>query len=846
MRIYRLNERLETQPADSSSLTEQDSQKPSTSIRGDRPVSRAASKPTDLLREVEKFSTRAIEQLAIIREANTIISLSNYYISLHDLQNYEHIETLDRTKNASCFAVTSNIVKDADTGIPEIISRLAVAVKRRLLLWNWHDSELSHDVSEVVLAESIRSITWASATKLVCGMNSGYVVVDVLTRDIVEVVSPGAVGPNGSGSRFGAVSAAGMGYMGLGGYTPKPLAAKLFAGEILLAKDINTLFIDDQGHPIERRQIPWPSAPESIGYSYPYILALQPSAKGLLEVRNPDTLSLMQSIPLPGAAQLHVPPPTVSLAHAGKGFHISSDRCVWKMIATDYDSQVEELVRLENFDEAISILNMLEDALLKDKSQTLREVKMLKAEALFKKKKFRQTMDLMNEEDVHAPAERVLRLFPPQISGALSRWAEHTQQNIDARDTSTKETTHHKSSNQGGSADSSSASHVGTGFAKLFTGSIKKTAAEIASAAPKKTGNETGNGQDPNEVEPEEEKPLEGRELVEAVRELCSYLVGTRTRLQRYIDPTTGRLRERSAHDVSIEEATERFLRVSQTESDQKLEENLQNTSRLVDTTLFRAYMFSQPALVGTFLRVPNFCDPDVVNEALLGHNRYLELIDFFYGKKLHEKALGLLHRFGSPDEPDSRAPSLHGPSRTIQYLQNLPPSQADLIFEYASWTLRSNPDHAMEIFTGDTENAESLPRDKVVAFLRKLDSQWERQYLEHIINELDDMTHEFHNRLVELYVQTLLKPEGGDSHDEIMDKLVTFLRDSRQVYSLTKAFEMMPKDGKMRTNLRCSGRFVQGLQLMSSKILHSLRHKQLCSAIEASTERHLRYTCSA
>lgn len=74
---------------------------------GDRPASRGSPKPTDLLREVEKFSTRAIDQLAIIKEANMIVSLSNYYVSLHDLQTYELMETLGRTKNASCFAVTS-------------------------------------------------------------------------------------------------------------------------------------------------------------------------------------------------------------------------------------------------------------------------------------------------------------------------------------------------------------------------------------------------------------------------------------------------------------------------------------------------------------------------------------------------------------------------------------------------------------------------------------------------------------------------------------------------------------------------------------------------------------------
>ncbi|TWU75638.1 low-affinity phosphate transporter [Metarhizium rileyi] len=795
LRVYRLNEPSSLQQDDLPPTIDQAARNASPSPNGGRQPSRPSAKPTDLLREIEKFSTRAIDQLAIIKEANIIISLSNYYVSLHDLQTYAHLETLGRTKNASCFAVTSNIIKDQDTGIPEIISRLAVAVKRRLLSWNWHESELNEDVAEVVLSEAIRSITWASATKLICGMNSGYVVVDVLTREVVEIVSPGAVGTNGQGSRFGAVSTTGMGYVGLGGYTPKPLATKLSERQILLAKDINTLFVDESGKPLDKRQIPWTLTPESVGYSYPYILALQPPAKGSLEVRNPDTLSLMQVIVLPGAAQLHFPPPTVSLAHAGKGFHISSDRCVWKMDATSYDSQVEELIQSGNFDEAISILKMLEDALLQNKAGTLREVKMLKAEMLFRKKKFRQAMDLMIEDDVHAPPERVLRLFPPKISGMLSERTED-QQVDDANTNPAKTTNGEQTDSREVTGEATSTANVG-GFAKLFLGGHKTTVSDAASVASKKDGVDADDKHSSKDVSSAEDKPLEGKDLKIAVLELNSYLAGTRARLQRYINPATGKLKEQEEEkkQQSIEEAAERFLRTTQTETEKKLEEELRNTFRLVDTTLFRAYMFSQPSLAGSLFRIPNFCDPDVVNEALLKHNRYTELVDFFYGKKLHEQALSLLHRFGSPEKPDDAAPNLHGPDRTIEYLKSLPPSEIDLILEHAGWTLKGNPAYAMEIFTGDTENAETLPRDRVRTFLQDVDPQLERQYLEHIINELDDITHDFHNRLVELYVKALRGMTRNEEWDGTMTKFVTFLRDSRQIYSLTKALGMIPKD---------------------------------------------------
>ncbi|KAK5988669.1 Vacuolar morphogenesis 6-like protein [Cladobotryum mycophilum] len=767
LRVYRLNE-LRTNGPTSPGLAH------STPPRnGDYPPPNPSNKPTDLLREVEKFSTRSIEQLAIIKEANTIVSLSNYHISLHDLQTYDLIETLSRTKNASCFAVTSNIVKDPDTGIPEIISRLAVAVKRRLLLWSWHESELGDEVQEVMLSESIRTITWANATKLVCGMNGGFVMIDAVTQAVEDIVSPGTVGATGQGSRFGAVSSAGMGYMGLGGYMPKPLATKLADGEMLLAKDINTLFVNDEGKSLDRRQIPWQSAPDSIGYSYPYIVALQPPSKGSLEVRNPDTLSLLQTIALPGAAQLHFPPPTVSLAHAGKGFHILSDRCVWKMEATEYDSQVNELVEVGRFDEAISILKMLEDALLKNKTETLREVKMLKAESLFKQKRYRQSMDLMNEDDVHAPPERVLRLYPRQIAGELSKWA-NWEEKEEPPEPVPKKTNGQRSESPEETAETDGQQNVG-GFAKYWMGSQRKLPADAASIYSKREdGEDSDNAKETAAAN--EDRPLEGKELTKAVLELNSYLAGTRARLQRVIDPVTGKLKPKTDQPNSAEEAAENLLRTGQDESEKELEEKLRETFRLVDTTLFRAYMFSSPSLAGSLFRIPNFCDPDVVNEKLLEHNRYTELVDFFYGKKLHNPYLA----WARPYNPVLAEPT---------------PSEIELILEHAAWTLKSNPEYAMEIFVGDTENAETLPRDRVIPFLRALDTKLELQYLEHVINELDDMTVEFHNRLVELYVSNLKDTEGNKDWEGLMEKFVKFLREWGQVYSLTKAFGLIPRD---------------------------------------------------
>ena len=792
LKIYRVNELPQDKGEQNGAAKPDD--KPST-----RPGSSSEPKPVELLREMEKFSTKSVEQLARIKEANILISLSNSYVSIHDLQSYTVQEQLTKTKGATTFAVTSNIVKDSATGIPEIISRLAVAVKRRMLLWTWHDSELYVDTIEIPLTESIKTLTWASATKIICGMNTGYVIVDIISREVEEVVGPGAIGgaTGAQGGRFGGVGSASMGYMGLGGYIPKPLATKLADGEMMLAKDINSLFITSEGKTIEKRQIPWQQAPESIGYSYPYILALQPPSKGILEVRNPDTLSLLQSISLPNADKLHFPPPTVSLAHAGKGFHVASERCIWRMEATDYDSQVDELVENGRLDEAISILNMLEDALLRNKDERLREIKIQKAQILFDQRKYRDAIEIFLA--VEAPPERVIQLYPKVIAGDLSS-IEETRPSGETEDEESRDGTN----GDAGAIEDGKQDILGSpkpGPINKLLRSHQKTTSDSSSirsfmrldgGEPSETVNIAGRQADG--------LALEGKDLNNAVLELITFLVQSRNKMKKFLDADTGRLipLQQNGEDGYSQAAFESLLVAPASDAEKDREQQLRETAKLIDTTLFRSYMLARPQLAGPFFRIPNFCDPDVVKEKLLESGRYNDLVDFFHGKKLHRPALELLKKFGMAEEADEGAPTLHGPQRTVGYLQNLPPEMIDLILEFAEWPLRRNPDLGMEIFLADTENAETLPRDKVVSFLEGLDANLAVRYLEHVINELDDLKPEFHDRLISAYFQELKSRQDRDSDSwkSLMNRLVSFLRSSKGLYSLYKAFGFIPREG--------------------------------------------------
>ena len=294
--------------------------------------------------------------------------------------------------------------------------------------------------------------------------------------------------------------------------------------------------------------------------------------------------------------------------------------------------------------------------------------------------------------------------------------------------------------------------------------------------------------------------------MQDAVSGLCGFLADTRRKLQRYLNPDGTLKPPRNGGDERPESNFETLLVAPTSSADEDRAQKLLETARLVDTTLFKAYMLARPTLAGSLFRIANYCDPDIVNEKLLEARRYAELVDFLHGKKLHRPALDLLKKYGQA-EIEEAPPALRGSARTIAYLQSLPPSFIDLILDFAEWPIRQGSETGMEIFLADTENAETLPRERVLAFLEKLDDRLAVRYLEHVVHELNDLTPTFHQRLVNLYMERLtgngsdkdaktLESSDEDQRNELTQKLLEFLKSSNQ-YSTAKALNLIPRNGE-------------------------------------------------
>ncbi|KAK4547984.1 hypothetical protein LTR36_010704 [Oleoguttula mirabilis] len=794
LRIYRVNE----SPPGSDKAAENNN--------GEPPASPTKLKPVELMREEEKFSRKPVQQLAIVKEANLLVSLSDGYISLHDLQTYQLVERLERTKGATCFTVTSNVVKDPETSVPSLVSRLAVGVKRKVMCWTWRDMEQEEDVAELNMEASAKSLTWVSGqARLVVGMDSGFGMVDIESQEILPVYKPASRQDPSSGElagvRFGAVSSSGMGYMGMASWVPKPMATGLSPGHVLLAKDVNTLFTDIDGKALEKRQVPWSLAPEAIGYSYPYMLALQPPERGQLQIRNPDTLTLLQTLAVPSATILHVPQPNISLAHAGKGFLVASDRTIWRMNALPYPAQLFELAGKQRFDEAISLLNLLEDTLVDDKLGRIREIKIQKAIALFQQQKYRPALDLFT--DAEAPPERVVALYPRSIAGELSSAPEiSTEQSEgehageDGPDLAKQESETQATKEQPSTPSKSMLSKFK---------SARRESADVASvkASPRADSDNMSirpSRATPAKAAPAPDKPLEGDDLKFAVRSLCSFLAQARVQIQKHLN-TDGKLKQ-DPPELDPETGKPAFANLlpqsaCEGANDTDWQAELLSTAKLVDTTLFRAYMLALPSLAGPLFRLDNFCDPEIVQSSLYENDRYGDLIDFLHGKKLHRQALDMLAKFGKgeADNVQEIPDGMRGPERTVAYLKQLPPELIEIVLEFARWPIDEEPDMGMQVFLADSDYAEHLPRDKVLQFLADIDENLEIRYLEHVINELGDQSAEFHQQLVDLYLDRLKSADtsAGDK-DQLKEKLECFLRKSNK-YDKGATFRQLPTD---------------------------------------------------
>jgi Vam6/Vps39-like protein vacuolar protein sorting-associated protein 39 len=175
--------------------------------------------------------------------------------------------------------------------------------------------------------------------------------------------------------------------------------------------------------------------------------------------------------------------------------------------------------------------------------------------------------------------------------------------------------------------------------------------------------------------------------------------------------------------------------------------------AQIIDTSLLKAYLKTNDALVMNLVKIQqNHCHVKECEKILTTYAKHAELVQLYKTKGMHRAALELLAKLG---QGPRSASALSGPQETIKYLRELTKDHFALILEFSKWVLAAAPKDALQIFT--EKRKDPLPVAQVLAHIKTNAPSMVLQYLEWIVLIGKDVTPDFHNELIFIYLDTIV-----------------------------------------------------------------------------------------
>ncbi|KAG8213472.1 hypothetical protein J3R82DRAFT_12007 [Butyriboletus roseoflavus] len=471
----------------------------------------------------------------------------------------------------------------------------------------------------------------------------------------------------------------------------------------------------------------------------------------------------------------------------------SEGTSIWRFTMRDWDAQIEELVSRASYTEALALLDHVYGSSTSPK-RTL--ILALNAVSQFRAGKYDDAINSFLDLDVN-PA-KVVALYPDKVAGRLAvkqgEWIALFGGPV----------VQSKEPSGGGAEDAASTKSSEAGSKDSAAGSKDKLPVTL-SRSPSPTGSVRGRTKTsfgallPAAASSKEDDVAslsgkkKGKVVDDATRSLETlwrYLTSLRPKLagalaSHHITPSQSHL----FPTLSSTSPASLYALPSGVALADLTEDELVKRAQIVDTALFKSYLIGRPSMLGPLCRLPNWCEVEEVEEELRAREKHAELIFLYNGRKMHAKALKLLQQL-SEKEDDVR--DKLGPS--ISYLQKLGPEYLDQIFESARWIFEQDREMAFEIFTSDDVE---LPHGGVTDYLEKLDPHVATRYLEYLIDEKEEKSSGFHDRLAELYLgitMTAKRKGEEDKHGDVYAKLLKFI-DTTEYYRPDRLYGLLSED---------------------------------------------------
>ncbi|XP_006455342.1 hypothetical protein AGABI2DRAFT_187742 [Agaricus bisporus var. bisporus H97] len=469
---------------------------------------------------------------------------------------------------------------------------------------------------------------------------------------------------------------------------------------------------------------------------------------------------------------------------------------IWQFGMRPWAEQIDELVENGYYADALSLLDVIDESALLDKVQRHTRIRALNAVSQFRASKFKEALDTFLELDIN-PA-KVIALYPEAVSRRLSvpqkEWVSLYGGPAPSPDSASTSPLPGSGSGEppgedgaggetvGGKHEKSSSEPAGTtitnslGGSGVGTGAIRRLKGAGLGFLGAHGYKEKGDS-DTASIHSVRRGVVKD-DFRRSIEALTGYLVDRRTKLDPVL--TSVNITFQNQHDdhkplseVPIDE----LFALPDAPLSVLTPEELLRFAQVVDTALYKSYIIIRPGLLKSFCSLPNWCEVSEVEEDLRGIQRFAELKDLYYGKKMHAKALQLLKDLSEEvsDIEDKLRPS-------ITYLQKLGPEYLDHIFQFSRWIFDQNVDMGFEIFL--SEDVE-LPHQAVANYLESINSKICAKYLEYIIEERHEETPAYHDRLAELYISMTLNAKRRNedtTRKEVYAKLLQFLNTNDKI----------------------------------------------------------------
>eukprot|EP01114_Cavostelium_apophysatum_P004200 TRINITY_DN1437_c0_g2_i2.p1 TRINITY_DN1437_c0_g2~~TRINITY_DN1437_c0_g2_i2.p1 ORF type:complete len:873 (+),score=238.27 TRINITY_DN1437_c0_g2_i2:146-2764(+) len=309
------------------------------------------------------FSKKPINQLTVVEEYNIIISLSDGFISIHDLPSFNlrsqiarsrgcHLYTIEKTKNSLL---------------------MCAAVKKKLVIFGWDAKNNDFiETKELAIPDTARTLVWCGDS-ICIGFRREYNMINVSTGAMSELF------PTGKGGT--------------------PIATLLPNDQILLGRDNVSIFIGFDGKPTRKYGLLWTETPTVVGYSFPYAIGL---LSRFVEIRTISSSStLVQTLQLKT-------PRFIAINDKTESIFVAAQNHVWKLLPVPLMNQVDQLLNEREYEEALNLCENIPDS--PEKIEKLKSIKILYTYHLFFGGQYERAMEYFRELDC-SPLQ-VIGLYP--------------------------------------------------------------------------------------------------------------------------------------------------------------------------------------------------------------------------------------------------------------------------------------------------------------------------------------------------------------------------------------------------------------------------------------------------